>query len=99
MSKSHDPLHPTAQHLKRVAIAVIASYTSGRPATSLINNVKRALNSPQSISHAVPKGVNDASVWSMIAKPFIQGGARRVGFVTIFGAVFGEGKFGAGMLA
>ena len=69
-------IHPATQHLNRVAIAIAASHATAGPTAYLINYIERALNSPQSISHAVPKGVDDASRWSMIAKPFVQSGAR-----------------------
>ena len=75
MSRSINPLHTAAQHLKPIAVTVAASHTSGRPTAYLINNVCRAFDGSQSISHAVPKGVNDAPVWSMVAKPFIQSSA------------------------
>ena len=75
MSKQVNPLHPTAQHFNRVPVSVAAPYTSSRPTPYLVNDVCRAFFGSQSISHAVPKGVNDESVWSMIPKPFIQSSA------------------------
>ncbi len=55
MSKSLNPLHPTAQHLKRIAISVAASNARCGPPTDLIDDIERAFDGPQPVSHAVPK--------------------------------------------
>ena len=46
--------------VEAVFLAITLPNTSGLPATDLIYDVAWTLNSSQSVSHAVPEGVNDA---------------------------------------
>ena len=91
-------IHPAAQHLNRVAIAIATSHTSGRPTTYLVNNICRAFDGSQSVSEAVPEGVHHASLWSMITKPFVQSSAGRVGLVPLARTIIREGVFAVGVL-
>ena len=90
MSESLNPLNPTAQHLKRLAIAVVAPDTNGRPTAYLVNNVCRAFGRSQSVPNAVPEGANCTAFRVMCPKSFGISGTRRVGFMTGLGALLGK---------
>ena len=46
---------------KAVALAISLPNASGLPATDLVDDIARALNRSQSVSHAVPEGTHRAS--------------------------------------
>ena len=64
----------------------------GRPTTDGINDVGRAFNGTETVTQAVPEGVDDASIWHSWLQPFVQCRTCRVGVALAFTAVFGEGK-------
>ena len=51
----HSPHHPTVQLLHLVASTIAITDTLPAPTTYLVDDVSRALYSPQSVPHGVPE--------------------------------------------
>ena len=68
----HSPSQPTPQLLDLVASTIALPDTLPAPATYLVDDVCRALYSPQSVSHGMSQGVYYDILRDMYLKPLVQ---------------------------
>jgi hypothetical protein len=56
---------------KAMPFAILMANAFGGPTTDGIDDVGRAFDGTEAIPQAVPKGVDDASIWHSWLQPFV----------------------------
>ena len=84
--------HPLGFDVEVIAFSVALTYVFGCPSAYGIYNVGGAFNCSETVSEAMPEGVDHTSLWQSWLEPLVEGCTGRVSVALLRVAVFWEGK-------